>query len=68
MSTYRSVHVQVHLGKRKAWVAVIARTTSGGHRRESLLHRAAVDVPAVESVEHILRAAAAELLRAADEL
>ena len=68
MATYRGIHVQITVGKRQTYVAVVARTTTGSHRREHLLYRAAVDVPAVESVEHVLRAAAAELLRAADRL
>lgn len=68
MPTYRGVHVQIHIGKAQSYVAVVARTTSGARRRDHLLYRAAVDVPDVESVANVLRAAARELDRAADRL
>jgi len=65
---YRAVHVQITVGKTQTYVGVVARTTSGGRRRDHLIYRAAVDVPDVESVANILRAAAVELERAADRL
>jgi hypothetical protein len=68
VGTYRGVHVQIHIGRRQTFVAVIARTTSGARRRDHLLYRTAVDVPDVESVAAILRAAAHELQQAADRL
>jgi hypothetical protein len=68
MPSYRAVHVQITVGKAQTYVGVVAREVVGNRRRDRLVYRAAVDVPHVESVEQLLRAAARELTEAADRL
>ena len=68
MASYRAVHVQIHVGKHQSFVAVVARSTEGHHRRDQLLYRGAVDAPDVASVSALLRAAAEHLTDAADRL
>lgn len=68
MKSYRLVRVLIHPGQGQAYVVVVAREAGTRGNLDRILLRSTVAPVDASSAESLLRAAAAELLRAADRL
>ena len=68
MNSYRRLRVDIYPGTHTTLIAVTAQTVSGGHRRDRLLLRTAVDTVDASTLAAALRVAGDECHDAADRL